>query len=196
MRICGIDPGLRHTGWGVVDIEGSTLKWVADGTINPDPHQTDAERLADIHAGLKAVISRHAPDRAAVEEIFVARNAGSALKLGMARGVAILTLADAGLAVSEITARRVKQNITGSGRADKTQVTAMVSRLLGVTPQSVDSADALAIAIAASHDSPETVAEAAEGAAKGDVAGAGLPAASGGGLEAAIARALAKESAS
>ena len=196
MRICGIDPGLRHTGWGIVDIEGSTLKWVADGTINPDPHQTDAERLADIHAGLKAVISRYAPDRAAVEEIFVARNAGSALKLGMARGVAILTLADAGLAVSEIAARRVKQNITGSGRADKTQVTAMVSRLLGVTPQSVDSADALAIAIAASHDSPETVAEATEGAAKGDVAEAGLAAASGGGLEAAIARALAKESAS
>ena len=196
MRICGIDPGLRHTGWGIVDIEGSTLKWVADGTINPYPHQTDAERLADIHAGLKAVISRYAPDRAAVEEIFVARNAGSALKLGMARGVAILTLADAGLAVSEIAARRVKQNITGSGRADKTQVTAMVSRLLGVTPQSVDSADALAIAIAASHDRPETVAEAAEGAAKGDVAEAGLAAASGGGLEAAIARALAKESAS
>ena len=196
MRICGIDPGLRHTGWGIVDIEGSTLKWVADGTINPDPHQTDAERLADIHAGLKAVFSRHAPDRAAVEEIFVARNASSALKLGMARGVAILTLADAGLAVSEIAARRVKQNITGSGRADKTQVTAMVSRLLGVTPQSVDSADALAIAIAASHDSPETVAEAATEAAQGGVAEAGLAAASGGGLEAAIARALAKESAS
>ena len=183
MRICGIDPGLRHTGWGIVDIEGSTLKWVADGTINPDPHQTDAERLADIHAGLKAVISRYAPDRAAVEEIFVARNAGSALKLGMARGVAILTLADAGLAVSEIAARRVKQNITGSGRADKTQVTAMVSRLLGVTPQSVDSADALAIAIAASHESPEVAADQ-------------LAASSGGGLDAAIARALAKESAS
>lgn len=183
MRICGIDPGLRHTGWGIVDIAGSTLKWVADGTINPDPGQPDADRLAAIHDGLKAVLSLHAPDRAAIEEIFVARNAGSALKLGMARGVALLALADAGLAVSEIAARRVKQNITGSGRADKAQVTAMISRLLGVTPQSVDSADALAIAIAASHESPEA-------------AGAQLPAASGGGLEAAIARALAKEGAS
>lgn len=180
MRICGIDPGLRHTGWGIVDIHGSRLQWVADGTINPDPALPDADRLATIHDNLTDILTTHAPEQAMIEEIFVSQNAGAALKLGMARGAAMLALARFGLMVGEISARRVKQNITGSGRADKGQVTAMVSRLLGVEPNSADSADALAIAIAASHEGLE-----GRGAVPAEP--------SGGGLEAAIAKALAKE---
>ncbi|MGC6484469.1 MAG: crossover junction endodeoxyribonuclease RuvC [Candidatus Puniceispirillales bacterium] len=179
MRVCGIDPGLRHTGWGIVDIAGSSLTWVADGVISPAPDLPDEARLAVIHRDLATMLATHQPDRAAIEEIFVSRSAAAALKLGMARGVALVSLAEAGLPVSPIAARRVKQNITGSGRADKDQVFAMVRRLLGVVPQSVDSADALAIAIAASHDDAAAPADAVSGQ----------------GLEAAIARALAKEDA-
>jgi len=179
LRICGIDPGLRNTGWGMVDISGNSLKWVADGVISPTPALPDAERLHHIHRELGLVLKAHAPDRAAIEEIFVARNAASALKLGMARGAALAALAEYGLEVSCISARRVKQNLTGSGRADKTQITAMVARLLGVEPSATDAADALAIAIAASND-------------QNKVAGPEH----GGGLEKAIARALAKENGS
>jgi crossover junction endodeoxyribonuclease RuvC len=152
MRICGIDPGLRITGWGIVRFDGNRLIWVADGMIRPDPDVAMSERLHQIRTGLAEVIKTHDPDRAAIEEIFVAKNAASALKLGMARGAAMVTLAEAGLAVDEISARRVKQNITGSGRADKTQVSAMISRLLNITPSGVDAADALAVAISASNE--------------------------------------------
>ena len=169
-------------------MEGSHLKWVADGVISPDPSLPDVERLAVIHENLKEVLSTHQPDQAMIEELFVSRSAASALKLGMARGVAMLALGQAGLNVLEISARRVKQNITGSGRADKDQVTAMVSRLLGVIPKSADAADALAIAIAASNDQ-----------VPGLISGSDVaPSTSGGGggLDAAIARALEKENAS
>lgn len=179
MRVCGIDPGLRHTGWGIVDIVGNTLKWVADGVISPSPDGADEIRLDTIRKGLVSVLEQHRPETAAIEEIFVSRSAAAALKLGMARGVALATLAEAGLDVTSIAARRVKQNITGSGRADKGQVTAMVSRLLGVIPKSEDSADALAIAIAASHDDRMQNSD--------DTAGSGL--------EAAVAKALAREGA-
>jgi crossover junction endodeoxyribonuclease RuvC len=152
MQICGIDPGLRSTGWGIIRFDGNRLIWIADGMIRPDPDKSMAERLNHIRTDLADVISTYQPDRAAIEEIFVAKNAASALKLGMARGVAIVTLADAGLSVDEIAARRVKQNVTGSGRADKNQVSAMVSRLLNVTPSGADAADALAVAISASNE--------------------------------------------
>lgn len=178
MRIIGIDPGLRNTGWGIIALEGSRLAWVADGVIRPDPAMDDAHRLAFIRRQLAAVLDEHQPESAAIEDIFVSRNAASALKLGMARGAAMIALDDFGLVIQPIAARRVKQNITGSGRADKAQVTAMVSRLLGVTPTGTDSADALAIAIAACNQ-----------------AGLDGDQARGSGLEAAIARALEKEKA-
>ena len=152
MRICGIDPGLRSTGWGIIRFEGNRIIWIADGMIRPDPDNPMSERLNQIRLGLDEVIKTYQPDRAAIEEIFVSKNASSALKLGMARGAAMVTLAEAGLSVDEISARRVKQNVTGSGRADKAQVTAMISRLLNITPSGVDAADALAVAISASNE--------------------------------------------
>lgn len=152
MRICGIDPGLRSTGWGIVRFQGNRMTWVADGMIKPPPDAPMSERLAYIKSHLTDVMKTYDPDRGAIEEIFVAKSAASALKLGMARGVAIVTMAEAGLSVDEISARRVKQNITGSGRADKTQVSDMISRLLNITPSGVDAADALAVAISASNE--------------------------------------------
>ena len=149
MRICGIDPGLRHTGWGIIEIDGNHLSWVADGAIDVDASLTDAMRLGCIRDGLAEIIEQYKPDAAAIEEVFVSVNASSALKLGMARGAALIALNDFGLSIEAISPRRVKQNITGSGRADKTQVAQMVKRLLGVMPKTADSADALAIAIAA-----------------------------------------------
>ena len=152
MQICGIDPGLRSTGWGIVRFENNRMFWVADGMIRPDPEAEMADRLNHIHRHLKTILAQYEPDRVAIEEIFVSRNASSAIKLGMARGAAMVVAADAGLSVHEISARRIKQNVTGSGRADKQQVTAMVSRLLNITPSGVDAADALAAAISLSHD--------------------------------------------
>lgn len=152
MQICGIDPGLRSTGWGIVRFENNRMFWVADGMIKPAPDAVMADRLNHIHMDLKNILAQYRPDRVAIEEIFVSRNAASALKLGMARGAAMVAASDAGLPVDEISARRIKQNVTGSGRADKQQVTAMVSRLLNITPSGVDAADALATAISLSHD--------------------------------------------
>jgi len=154
MRILGIDPGIRNTGWGVVTLDGSRLVHLANGVIQPDPKAADAMRLAAIAAGLDQVIEAYRPDAAAIEEIFVARSAASALKLGMARGVAMMQCATAGLDVAELAARYVKKSVVGTGRADKAQVTAMVTRLLSVTAVNADAADALAIAIAALHRGP------------------------------------------
>ena len=151
MRILGIDPGIRNTGWGVVTRDGSRLVHLANGVIQPDTKMRDSERLAVIAAGLASVIEAHRPDSAAIEEIFVARSAASALKLGMARGVAMMQCASAGLEVAEIAAKQVKKSVVGTGNADKGQVAAMVTRLLSVRAVNADAADALAIAIAASH---------------------------------------------
>ncbi|MEK9553305.1 MAG: crossover junction endodeoxyribonuclease RuvC [Alphaproteobacteria bacterium] len=151
MRILGIDPGIRNTGWGVVTRDGSRLVHLANGVIQPDTKMRDSERLAVIAAGLASVIEAHRPDSAAIEEIFVARSAASALKLGMARGVAMMQCASAGLEVAEIAAKQVKKSVVGTGNADKGQVAAMVTRLLSVKAVNADAADALAIAIAALH---------------------------------------------
>ena len=151
MRILGIDPGIRNTGWGVVTRDGSRLVHLANGVIQPDTKMRDSERLAVIAAGLASVIEAHWPDSAAIEEIFVARSAASALKLGMARGVAMMQCASAGLEVAEIAAKQVKKSVVGTGNADKGQVAAMVTRLLSVKAVNADAADALAIAIAALH---------------------------------------------
>lgn len=149
MRILGIDPGIRNTGWGVVSLDRGRLVHIANGVIRPDPKTADADRLAVIADGLGEVIAAHRPESAAIEEIFVAKSAASALKLGMARGVAMMQCAGAGLAVSELAARQVKKAVVGTGSADKAQISAMVTRLLSVTAVNADAADALAIAIAA-----------------------------------------------
>jgi crossover junction endodeoxyribonuclease RuvC len=151
MRVLGIDPGLRATGWGVIDVTAGRLLHVANGVCKPAHTLPDAQRLGRIADDLATVIATHKPKCATIEEIFVAKSAKSALKLGMARGVAIMVCGQAGLDVHELAARLVKKSITGTGAADKRQIQDMVSRLLGVIPANADSADALAIAIAASN---------------------------------------------
>ncbi|MBK9081649.1 MAG: crossover junction endodeoxyribonuclease RuvC [Rhizobiales bacterium] len=148
IRILGIDPGLRQTGWGVIDCEGSRLVFVACGRVRSSDKLTLAERLREIHDGLRDVIDRHAPDEAAVEETFVNRDPQSALRLGQARGVALLAPAGAGLAVAEYAANLVKKTVTGAGHAEKQQVQMMIRVLLPkANADSADAADALAVAI-------------------------------------------------
>ena len=152
MRFLGIDPGLRVTGWGVIDADGNRLRHVAHGAVRTDGGEPLALRLRQIHEGLSAVIERHRPAAAAVEETFVNKNAASTLRLGQARGVALLVPALAGLAVSEYATNLVKKSVVGTGHADKRQVAEMVRRLLpGCVPDSSDAADALAVAICHAH---------------------------------------------
>lgn len=148
IRILGIDPGLRNTGWGVVDAEGSRLSFVACGTLHSDARCTLADRLRQLHDGLTGVIQAHMPEEAAVEETYVNRDPQSALKLGQARGVALLVPAIAGLPVAEYAANLVKKTVTGAGHAEKTQIAMMVKVLLPRScAGSADAADALAVAI-------------------------------------------------
>ena len=152
VRVLGIDPGLRSTGWGVVSISQGRLQHIGNGAIRPNPHHNDAKRLIMIYRGLSSVIADKQPDRAAIEDIFVAKSARSALRLGMARGVGILACGAARIEVSEISARAVKKAVVGTGNASKEQIQDMVARLLQVRAFNADAADALAIAIAASND--------------------------------------------
>ena len=152
MRLIGLDPGLRNTGWGIIESSGSRLRYVADGAVHTDSDRPLAERLVQLHEGLTAVIAAYRPVAAAVEETFVNKNPTSTLKLGLARGVALLVPALAGLAVAEYPANLVKKSVVGAGHAGKEQVQFMVKRLLpacGVTQ--ADAADALAAAIAHAH---------------------------------------------
>jgi crossover junction endodeoxyribonuclease RuvC len=152
IRIIGIDPGLRRTGWGVVDIAGNQLSFVACGTVVTDDKASSAERLAVLHRGLTAVLARHKPEEAAVEETFVNADPRAALKLGQARGVALLVPAQAGLPVAEYAPTLVKKSVVGAGRGEKAQVRMMVGVLLPkATPDSEDAADALAVAITHAH---------------------------------------------
>lgn len=152
VRILGLDPGLRRTGWGVLTIEGSRLRHVAHGVIAPADTLPFAERLLFLFNGIEAVIAAHAPDEAAVEETFMANNAGSALKLGHARAAALIAPARAGLSVAEYSAKEVKKSVVGTGAADKSQVAFMVRRLLPAAGEvSADAADALAVAILHAH---------------------------------------------
>ena len=126
LRLIGIDPGLRHTGWGVIDVSGNRLSHVADGAVHSDETLSLAERLVQIHDGLAAVLDLWRPDEAAVEETFVNKNAASTLKLGMARGIAVMVPARAGLPVAEYPTTLVKKSVVGTGQADKNQVQMMV----------------------------------------------------------------------
>jgi len=152
MRILGIDPGIRNTGWGVVEQSDNRLRHVANGVIKPKADLSDAARLHLIAVGVAEVIANQHPDASAIEQIFVAKSAASALKLGMARGVAMMQCSNASLPLIEISARRVKKSVTGTGNADKVQMQDMVTRLLGIKAANADAADALAIAIAAGHE--------------------------------------------
>jgi len=152
MRILGLDPGLRVTGWGVVEAIGNRLRHVADGVVTSDDGAALANRLVQLHDGIMAVIDCHEPVEAAVEETFVNRNPVSTLKLGQARGVVLLAPARRGLAVAEYTPNAVKKAVVGRGHADKTQVEVMVRTLLpGAAPARTDAADALAVAICHAH---------------------------------------------
>jgi crossover junction endodeoxyribonuclease RuvC len=152
MRILGLDPGLRHTGWGLLDVDGNRLRYVADGRVDSDDKAELAMRLVQLHDGLVEVIRTWTPDEAAVEETFVNKNPTSTLKLGMARGVVLLVPAMAGLAVAEYGANHIKKSVVGAGHADKTQVQHMVRMLLpGTTFKTPDAADALAVAICHAH---------------------------------------------
>jgi crossover junction endodeoxyribonuclease RuvC len=148
MIILGIDPGLTCTGWGVIAKAGSRLSHIANGEIRTDTSLSMAERLVQIDASLNAVIAMHHPDAGAVEEVFVNVNPQSTLKLGQARGVAMVALARAGMPVAEYPTKVIKKALVGTGGAAKTQIQAMLKVLLpGVKLAGADAADALAVAI-------------------------------------------------
>ena len=148
IRILGIDPGLRKTGWGVIAVEGARISFVACGSVNPDVALEMGARLAALHEGLRQVVADHAPDEAAVEETFVNADARSALKLGAARGIAMLVPAQAGLSVAEYAPNHVKKCVVGAGHAEKQQIRMMIKVLLPkAIVKSDDAADALAIAL-------------------------------------------------
>ena len=152
MLILGIDPSLSCTGWGIVRAEGSRLAHVANGQIPTDAKAPISERLLHLHDALVAVIAAHAPDRAAVEEIFVNTNPQSTLKLAQARGAVLTACGRAALPVTEHAARLVKKAVVGTGGAEKAQVQAMLKVLLpGARIEGADAADALAVAIADAH---------------------------------------------
>jgi crossover junction endodeoxyribonuclease RuvC len=153
VRIIGIDPGLRRTGWGVITITGTRLSHVADGVLTTDQKLSLAERLMQLRAQLAEVVRQWQPDEAAVEETFVNTDARATLKLGQARGIALLVPAEAGLPVAEYAPNQVKKTVVGTGHAEKDQIHHMVRVLLPrAQPGSADAADALAIAICHAHN--------------------------------------------
>ncbi len=152
IRILGLDPGLRITGWGIIDVIGSTLSHIDHGIVTSNNAEDLPSRLLSLYTQLNHVIQSYTPQEAAVEETFVNKNPLSALKLGIARGVVLLAPAQAGLSIGEYSANKIKKSVVGVGHADKAQVAMMVGRLLpksrGVAQ---DAADALAVAICHAH---------------------------------------------
>src|SRR5579859_904957 len=152
VRILGIDPGLRRTGWGVIEVDGNRLAYVGCGSVQTPDNLPLARRLLAIHEGLEAVLNEFRPVEAAVEQTFVNKDGVATLKLGQARGVAMLAPAMFGLSVSEYAPNQVKKTVVGAGHADKNQVMVMLKVLLSkAEPKSADAADALAIAITHAH---------------------------------------------
>jgi crossover junction endodeoxyribonuclease RuvC len=152
IRILGIDPGLRRTGWGLIVCAGNRLSFLACGSVETDDKAALAERLLVIHDGLTRIVDEFRPDEAAVEATFVNRDATATLKLGQARGIALLVPAKAGVAVAEYAPNLVKKTIVGAGHGEKAQIRMMVGVLLPkADPRSEDAADALAIAICHAH---------------------------------------------
>jgi crossover junction endodeoxyribonuclease RuvC len=152
IRIIGIDPGLRRTGWGVIDCDGPRLVFVACGSVVSDDGEGLGMRLRQIFDGLQAVLAELSPEEAAIEQTFVNRDASATLKLGHARGIAMLVPALLGLSIAEYAPNAVKKTVVGAGHGDKGQIRAMVKCLLPrATFDSTDAADALAIAITHAH---------------------------------------------
>jgi crossover junction endodeoxyribonuclease RuvC len=166
IRILGVDPGLRSTGWGVIDLAGTVLRFVAAGTVSSRADDDLAARLCSLHDGLDGIVRDHAPEEAAVEQTFVNRDAAATLKLGQARGIAMLVPARAGLVVAEYAPNAVKKAIVGAGHAGKEQIRLMVRVLLPRAEfDSEHAADALAIAITHAHHRGSAAARAALGKA-------------------------------
>ncbi|MBZ9735874.1 crossover junction endodeoxyribonuclease RuvC [Mesorhizobium sp. CA18] len=157
IRIIGIDPGLRRTGWGIIDSVGNSLRFIASGTVRSDEKESLATRLCQLHDGLAEVLHQAMPQEAAVEQTFVNKDATATLKLGQARGIAMLVPARAGLVVAEYAPNAVKKAVIGVGHGEKKQIHMMVKVLM---PKAVfdtdDAADALAIAICHAHHRPST----------------------------------------
>jgi len=151
MRLLGLDPGLRNTGWGVIDVAGNRLSHVAQGVATTRDGASLATRLGELYRRLGEVLDRYQPDAAAVEETFVNKNPGSTLRLGMARGVVLLAPAERGIPVFEYATNLVKKSVVGVGHADKAQVQMMVRRLLPGAAAGADACDALAVAICHAH---------------------------------------------
>jgi crossover junction endodeoxyribonuclease RuvC len=152
IRILGIDPGLRRTGWGMVAIDGNRLTFLSCGSVTSDDKASLAERLLAIHDGLQRVVAEHVPDEAAVEATFVNKDAVATLKLGQARGIAMLVPAIAGLPVAEYAPNLIKKTIVGAGHGEKAQIRMMIGVLLPkADPKTHDAADALAIAVCHAH---------------------------------------------
>ncbi len=152
IRILGIDPGLRRTGWGVIEIDGNRLTFIGCGSVTSDDKMDLARRLLAIHDGLASVVAEFVPDEAAVEATFVNKDAVATLKLGQARGIAMLVPAKASVPVSEYAPNLVKKTIVGAGHGEKAQIRMMIGVLLPkADPATHDAADALAIAICHAH---------------------------------------------
>lgn len=151
MRIIGIDPGLQRTGWGIIDVDGNKLRHVSHGVVATDSAIPMPDRLTQIFDGLTQMMMLWQPDEAAIEETFVNKNPASSLKLGQARGAAMVAPAKLGLAVSEYPATLVKKSVVGTGHAEKAQIQTMIRMLLPGIEASPDAADALAVAICHSH---------------------------------------------
>ncbi len=164
MRVLGIDCGTERTGWGVIESDGRRHKVVAHGVIALSPREPLERRLRAVGAALRALLMEHAPEAAAVEEVFYSQNVKTALKLAHVRGVALEAIAEAGVALGEYSPLSVKTSVVGYGRAEKSQVQLMVKTLTGVTIESEDAADALAVAIC--HASTSVTSPALTGAAR------------------------------
>jgi crossover junction endodeoxyribonuclease RuvC len=157
VRILGIDPGLRRTGWGVIEIDGNRLTFIACGSVEPPESLPLASRLLAIHQGLIAVLGDFQPLEAAVEQTFVNKDGVATLKLGQARGVAMLAPAMSGISVAEYAPNQVKKAVVGAGHADKAQILMMLKILLPkADPKTPDAADALAVAVTHAHHRQST----------------------------------------
>ncbi len=171
MKLLGLDPGLQNTGWGIITTEGNHLSFIDGGTVRTDKSASLAQRLMQLHDGLKTVIEAHQPDEAAVEETFVNKNPTSTLKLGQARGIVMLVPAQHGLVVAEYTPNLVKKTVVGTGHASKEQIQMMVKTILPGCREglSADCADALAVAICHAHhrQTSERISAALSGTAAG-----------------------------
>ena len=151
MRVIGVDPGLRHTGWGVIEFKNNKIFHIKDGSISPSTKLDDGKRLLEIKNQLLLIINEYNPKMSVIEKIFVGSGSISSLKLGMARGASMIALAEAGLIVSELSPKFVKKTVTGYGSASKEQIKSMIEKLLNIVPKNEDSSDALAIAISGQH---------------------------------------------